>query len=198
MACPMCQGKRGIASHPAGPATVLLRSCCPRCIGTGWQVAQGCVSCGGTGSRSVRFSVSVRVPPGTDTGMPHSWPASQHILRTLLVTTSGYTMHPELSTYIATRHILLAARSGSNMCVSMNQFRSLVRGMHWVRRLCGQHREASLYLGAHLQAPPFALLALAMAGATVAAAATYTCAAQPPRSVGHCAARGLTSSRKFQ
>ncbi len=64
--CSMCRG-RGQVHHQQGFFT--LATTCPRCRGRGTTIAKPCKTCDGQGQKRVEREVSVRIPPGVDTGM---------------------------------------------------------------------------------------------------------------------------------
>ncbi len=62
--CPTCKGSgQTVRSH----GVMRFSSPCGSCGGTG-QVGVRCTACGGTGSQPVQETVTVRIPPGVDTG----------------------------------------------------------------------------------------------------------------------------------
>lgn len=71
-ACPRCHGGGvEIAQRMIGPGMIQTsRQRCTQCSGTGekLQANKGCFQCGGTGSYSNRRQVSMKLPPGVQTG----------------------------------------------------------------------------------------------------------------------------------
>ena len=63
--CPECNG-RGIISFGQGGFAV--NRPCPMCLGRGQIPTERCPTCHGTGETRAKRTVSVMVPPGTDTG----------------------------------------------------------------------------------------------------------------------------------
>ncbi len=64
-ACPECHGA-GTVRVGRGP--VAFMRTCPRCGGTGQISARPCATCGGSGERLSSEKLTVRVPPGVETG----------------------------------------------------------------------------------------------------------------------------------
>ena len=64
-ACPDCQG-RGRMQMGRGP--VAFSRTCPRCGGRGRAATRACATCGGRAQTAHRERLSVRIPPGVDTG----------------------------------------------------------------------------------------------------------------------------------
>ena len=63
--CPECQGK-GTIRMGKGPMS--LSRTCPRCGGAGKVTTRPCPTCNGSGRRVTSERLSVRIPPGVDTG----------------------------------------------------------------------------------------------------------------------------------
>jgi molecular chaperone DnaJ len=63
--CPECQG-RGTVRMGKGPMS--LTRTCPRCHGAGKVSTRPCPTCNGAGRRLTTERLSVRIPPGVDTG----------------------------------------------------------------------------------------------------------------------------------
>jgi len=63
--CPICKG-RGFTSQGGGLFNISTP--CSRCNGTGKIITEPCVSCSGTGSVIAPKTISIRIPPGSDTG----------------------------------------------------------------------------------------------------------------------------------
>jgi molecular chaperone DnaJ len=63
--CPECGGRGQIR---AGQGPIALTRTCPRCGGVGQVGLHPCASCGGTGQMRRTERLSVRIPPGVDTG----------------------------------------------------------------------------------------------------------------------------------
>jgi molecular chaperone DnaJ len=63
--CPECQG-RGSIRMGNGPRSISRR--CPRCGGAGKVSTRPCPTCGGSGHRTTTERLSVKIPPGVDTG----------------------------------------------------------------------------------------------------------------------------------
>jgi len=80
--CPACHGTGGrngagpvMCSYCGGQGRVVqnqgwirLATTCPRCHGEGRVISDPCPSCRGTGLQSVKRTLSVKVPPGVETG----------------------------------------------------------------------------------------------------------------------------------
>jgi len=66
-ACVQCHG-RGQLTHSQGP--FMFTVTCPQCQGAGRSVraANRCGSCGGAGQQRIEKKVSVKIPPGVDSG----------------------------------------------------------------------------------------------------------------------------------
>jgi molecular chaperone DnaJ len=67
--CPECGG-RGVVSQGSGRKSGLfnITTTCKRCGGTGKIVANPCTNCSGKGTIMGTRTISVRIPPGSDTG----------------------------------------------------------------------------------------------------------------------------------
>lgn len=65
LTCPACRG-RGTVAFQQGFFTVSRT--CPQCAGAGEVVRDPCTECRGTGHVKATKSISVRVPPGVDSG----------------------------------------------------------------------------------------------------------------------------------
>jgi molecular chaperone DnaJ len=63
--CPDCQGAGQIR---VAQGFFSLQQACPRCHGAGRVVLDPCRNCGGAGRVEKRKTLSVRIPPGVDTG----------------------------------------------------------------------------------------------------------------------------------
>ncbi len=63
--CPECQGTGQIR---VSQGFFSLQQTCPRCRGQGQIITDPCRSCGGTGRREKRKTLSVKIPAGVDTG----------------------------------------------------------------------------------------------------------------------------------
>jgi molecular chaperone DnaJ len=63
--CPSCQGA-GRVRHAQGLFTI--QTTCPQCRGTGRHIADKCRECRGAGAVERRREVTVKIPPGVDTG----------------------------------------------------------------------------------------------------------------------------------
>jgi molecular chaperone DnaJ len=63
--CPTCNGY-GQVRYNQGFVTIART--CPHCSGTGQILKDACTKCGGSGRSEVEKMISVKVPPGVDTG----------------------------------------------------------------------------------------------------------------------------------
>jgi len=63
--CPDCGGAGQIR---VAQGFFSLQQTCPRCRGAGQVISDPCTSCGGSGRKEKRKKLSVRIPPGVDTG----------------------------------------------------------------------------------------------------------------------------------
>jgi len=63
--CPDCGGAGQIR---VAQGFFSLQQTCPRCRGAGKVIKDPCTRCGGSGRREKRKKLSVRIPPGVDTG----------------------------------------------------------------------------------------------------------------------------------
>ena len=63
--CPDC---RGAGQIRVAQGFFSLQQTCPRCRGAGKVISDPCRACGGRGRREKRKTLSVRIPPGVDTG----------------------------------------------------------------------------------------------------------------------------------
>jgi molecular chaperone DnaJ len=63
--CPDCSGAGQIR---VAQGFFSLQQACPRCRGAGQIITDPCMSCGGAGRIEKRKTLSVRIPPGVDTG----------------------------------------------------------------------------------------------------------------------------------
>ncbi len=63
--CPVCGGRGQVIQ---GSSFLRISSTCPRCRGGGEYIATPCKVCGGAKKVSVSKKISVKVPPGVDTG----------------------------------------------------------------------------------------------------------------------------------
>lgn len=63
--CPDCGGAGQIR---VAQGFFSLQQTCPRCRGTGQVISDPCTGCGGSGRQEKRKKLSVRIPPGVDTG----------------------------------------------------------------------------------------------------------------------------------
>lgn len=63
--CPECHGAGTVR---VGQGPVAFMRTCPRCGGTGNVSARPCATCGGSGERASSEKLTVRVPPGVETG----------------------------------------------------------------------------------------------------------------------------------
>jgi molecular chaperone DnaJ len=63
--CPDCGGAGQIR---VAQGFFSLQQTCPRCRGAGQIISDPCTSCGGGGRKEKRKKLSVRIPPGVDTG----------------------------------------------------------------------------------------------------------------------------------
>jgi molecular chaperone DnaJ len=63
--CPTCRG-RGQVMQTSGFFSI--RSTCPQCHGHGQVIAEPCHTCRGSGRKTVRKSIQVKIPAGVDTG----------------------------------------------------------------------------------------------------------------------------------
>ena len=63
--CPDC---RGAGQIRIAQGFFSLQQTCPRCRGAGKVISDPCRACGGRGRREKRKTLSVRIPPGVDTG----------------------------------------------------------------------------------------------------------------------------------
>ena len=63
--CPDCSGAGQIR---VAQGFFSLQQTCPRCRGAGQIITDPCMSCGGAGRIEKRKTLSVRIPPGVDTG----------------------------------------------------------------------------------------------------------------------------------
>lgn len=64
--CPACGGRGSVEQVLGG--FMRVRQTCPRCGGIGRVVERACRACQGTGQREKTSQVTVRIPPGVDTG----------------------------------------------------------------------------------------------------------------------------------
>lgn len=64
--CPACGGRGSVEQVLGG--FMRVRQTCPRCGGVGRVVERACRACQGTGQRDKTSTVTVRIPPGVDTG----------------------------------------------------------------------------------------------------------------------------------
>jgi len=80
--CAVCNGSR---AEPGGKATCktcggvgqvrrsqgffAVQTACPTCHGEGEQISKPCKGCGGKGAKMERKKLSVKIPPGVDTGL---------------------------------------------------------------------------------------------------------------------------------
>lgn len=64
--CPACAGRGQVEQVLGG--FMRVRQTCPRCGGTGRIIERPCRACEGTGLRDQTSEVTIRVPPGVDTG----------------------------------------------------------------------------------------------------------------------------------
>jgi molecular chaperone DnaJ len=65
MTCPTCNG-HGQVRYSQGFVTIART--CPNCSGSGQVLRDPCKKCGGSGRTEVQKSLTVKVPPGVDTG----------------------------------------------------------------------------------------------------------------------------------
>jgi len=65
-ACPACGGRGSVEQVLGG--FMRVRQTCPRCGGAGRVVERPCRACQGTGRREKTTEVTLRIPPGVDTG----------------------------------------------------------------------------------------------------------------------------------
>jgi len=65
VACPVCRGK-GVVHQSQGFFSI--RTTCGRCHGEGEVVERPCRRCRGTGAEKTKREITVRVPPGVDSG----------------------------------------------------------------------------------------------------------------------------------
>ncbi|MDR2613443.1 MAG: molecular chaperone DnaJ [Deltaproteobacteria bacterium] len=63
--CPQCRGQGQVFQ---GHGFIRMASTCPRCLGTGTVASDPCPECRGQGRVKVRREVTVKIPPGVDTG----------------------------------------------------------------------------------------------------------------------------------
>ena len=63
--CPTCGG-HGVVEQRQG--FFAMRTACPRCHGEGTFVESPCSSCGGSGRTAKRREITVKIPPGVETG----------------------------------------------------------------------------------------------------------------------------------
>ena len=63
--CPDCGGAGQIR---VAQGFFSLQQTCPRCRGNGQVISDPCTGCGGSGRKEKRKKLSVRIPPGVDTG----------------------------------------------------------------------------------------------------------------------------------
>lgn len=63
--CPDCGGAGQIR---VAQGFFSLQQTCPRCRGAGQVISDPCTGCGGSGRKEKRKKLSVRIPPGVDTG----------------------------------------------------------------------------------------------------------------------------------
>ena len=63
--CPDCGGAGQIR---VAQGFFSLQQTCPRCRGAGQVISDPCTTCGGSGRQEKRKKLSVRIPPGVDTG----------------------------------------------------------------------------------------------------------------------------------
>jgi len=73
--CRACAG-RPVRLVLRGEAPVAAR--CEACRGTGWELPEPCVTCGGRGTVRRQARVSVAIPPGVDTGAQIRAPGEGH------------------------------------------------------------------------------------------------------------------------
>ncbi|MHC1623628.1 MAG: molecular chaperone DnaJ [Candidatus Methanospirareceae archaeon] len=67
--CPMCGGSGQVRkAQRQGFAQFISISACPRCGGRGQIIENPCKNCNGTGKIRVNKQISVKIPPGVDTG----------------------------------------------------------------------------------------------------------------------------------
>jgi len=64
--CPTCQGKGQVFQNRGFFSMV---AACPHCHGAGQQITDPCKTCGGEGRVKERQNITVRIPPGVDSGM---------------------------------------------------------------------------------------------------------------------------------
>ncbi|HGJ66311.1 TPA: molecular chaperone DnaJ [bacterium] len=64
--CPECGG-RGVVSK-GGRSLFNITTTCKRCGGSGKIISNPCTSCSGTGVKMANRTITVRIPPGSDTG----------------------------------------------------------------------------------------------------------------------------------
>jgi molecular chaperone DnaJ len=63
--CPDCHG---VGQIRVSQGFFSLQQTCPRCRGAGKVIKDPCRPCGGTGRRELRKTLSVKIPPGVDSG----------------------------------------------------------------------------------------------------------------------------------
>jgi molecular chaperone DnaJ len=63
--CQLCHG-HGIVRQ--GQGFFVVQTTCPRCGGTGKQVASPCTTCGGDGAKPEKVTIRVRIPAGVEDG----------------------------------------------------------------------------------------------------------------------------------
>ena len=67
--CPACGGSGQVRKvQRQGFAQFMSISACPRCGGSGHVITKPCKNCNGTGKIRVNKQISVKIPPGVDTG----------------------------------------------------------------------------------------------------------------------------------
>lgn len=67
--CETCAGQGSVQQVTRSVfGQMLTSSVCPRCRGTGQQIADPCPKCRGEGRRQVSETITVNIPPGVDTG----------------------------------------------------------------------------------------------------------------------------------
>jgi molecular chaperone DnaJ len=64
--CPTCQGKGQVFQNRGFFSMV---TACPHCQGAGQQITDPCKACGGEGRVKERQNITIRIPPGIDSGM---------------------------------------------------------------------------------------------------------------------------------
>lgn len=64
--CPTCQGKGQVFQNRG---FFSMMTACPHCQGAGQQITDPCKTCGGEGRVKERQNITIRIPPGVDSGM---------------------------------------------------------------------------------------------------------------------------------